>query len=99
MGNNLMLGGRGGVRGGEMMSLASDLVSWSISPLSVSDSIPQCLTPLSLSSTGGPAGELYPGAVPSAESHGRSTLRKITVCGSLLGRITVRPGDGWHEES
>lgn len=50
MGNNLMLraGGGVGVRGGEMMGLASDLVSWSISPLSVSDSIPQCLTPLLL---------------------------------------------------
>lgn len=35
----------GGVRGGEMVCVGYDVVSWSISPLSVSDSIYQCPPP------------------------------------------------------
>lgn len=87
MGGNSMLSG-GGREVNE--GLGSDSVHWTLR----FTSLRFCTSMLSCPSTG-PLGVLSLGVVPSVESHGRSTLGNIIVCGSLRGRITPNPGLGW----
>lgn len=69
--------------------LGSDSVHWTF-PLT---GLRFC-TPMLSCPTPGPLGVLSLGVLPSAESHERSTLGNIAVCGSLRGRITPSPGHG-----
>lgn len=69
--------------------LGSDSVHWTF-PLT---DLRFCTSMLSCP-TDGPLGVLSLGVLPSAESHGRSIFGKITVCGSLRGRIMPSPEHG-----
>lgn len=101
MGNKSMLS-VGGVRGGEMVCAGSDLVSWSISPLSVSDSINQCpfahLPPLIAALNFRPSRRVVSWGHTIYRVTWKVNSGKSLICSSLLDGTTVRPGDGWDQE-
>lgn len=69
----------GGVRGGEMVCVGYDVVSWSISPLSVSDSIYQCPPPRPL------IADL---------SFGPNRSKRVVSWGRTIYRVTWKVGSG-----